>query len=139
MKKFFNKLFVGVLVTVSLLFCGACKNEAKVVCELKESTRARVVIYVSETEGEPKLIDCMKQLKKEGTFTYAVEGGMATEINGKTNGEGYWMLYTSDLEMGNDQWGTTEYNGETLKSAILGANALVVEEGEIYVWEYQIF
>lgn len=139
MKKFLKKILVGCLVTVSVLFGVACKKETKVVSELKESTSARVVIYVVETEGEPKLIDCMEQLKKDGTFSYTIEGGMVTQMNGKANGEGYWMLYTSDSEMGNDQWGTMEYNGETLESAILGADALVVEENELYVWVYQIF
>ena len=32
-----------------------------------------------------------------------------------------------------------EYNGKTLGSAIVGAEALDVMAGEIYVWEYVAF
>ena len=50
-----------------------------------------------------------------------------------------WMLYTSDGEMSNAAWGEIEYNGEKLGSAVLGADALPVLEGQVYVWYYQAF
>jgi Ca2+-transporting ATPase len=64
------------------------------------------------------------------------------EMNGKKNAADFsscWMLFTSDAEMANTEWGTVEYEGETLGSAILGAESLVVEKGEIYLWVYQSF
>ena len=75
-------------------------------------------------------------------FSYKITGGMVTEINGKSNAadfSGCWMLFTSDTELSNNAWGVTAYEGKTLGSAILGAEALVVEAGEIYAWEYTIF
>jgi hypothetical protein len=41
--------------------------------------------------------------------------------------------------MGNNEWGTYDYNGTILPSAILGGDALIVSAGETYVWVYQKF
>jgi hypothetical protein len=49
------------------------------------------------------------------------------------------MLYTSDTEMSSAKWGTIEYDGKTLASAIVGADTLTVVSGAVYIWEYQTF
>ena len=106
------------------------------------------VVSVTETEvvlrgvgnSNGRLSEGMELLKEDGKLTYEILGGMVTSINGKANGSNeFWMLYTSDEEMANTAWGTYEYNGETLGSAIVGAEALLTVNGEIYIWAYQSF
>ena len=84
----------------------------------------------------------MNDLKEDGKIEFSISGGMVTSIHGVENDADYnpcWMLYTTDGEMSNTAWGTITYGDETLGSAVLGAEALVVAEGEIYVWSYQGF
>ena len=50
-----------------------------------------------------------------------------------------WNKLKVSEEMANTAWGTYEYNGETLGSAIVGAEALPVVDGEVYIWVYQSF
>ena len=49
------------------------------------------------------------------------------------------MLYTSDAEMSNAEWGTIDYDGKTYASAILGAESLEVSAGNYYILSYVIF
>lgn len=84
----------------------------------------------------------MEELQADGAMNFTVQSGMVTSINGKANPADFsscWMLYTSDTEMSNTAWGEIDYNGGKLGSAVLGADALPVAEGEIYVWYYQSF
>ena len=67
---------------------------------------------------------------------------MITSINGKANPADWsycWMVYTSDTSMANTEYGTYEYEGQILGSAVLGAEALPAADGGIYVWVYQKF
>lgn len=107
-----------------------------------ESTENVVVITVAEKKGAQFLIDVMEQAKADGKLTYEVSNGMITSINGKANPADWsycWMVYTSDSSMANTAYGTYEYEGQTLGSAVLGAEALPVVDGGIYVWYYQAF
>ena len=137
-----GKIFSLFLVILSLFCFLSCGGKGEVTCALAEKTETRVVITVSEGANGGTVLDCMKLLQEQGEISYQISGGMVTEINGKANAadfSGCWMLYTSDKEMSNAEWGTVEYNGETIASAILGAEALMVTKGEIYIWEYVIF
>ena len=136
----FLALFLSIVSAICLFACGG-KDKSQLECTLVESTETRVVISVTNEGKNCTLLDCMEILKGED-FTYEVSSGMVTSINGVTNPADYskcWMLYTSDAEMANTAWGTTEYDGETLGSAIVGADALEVLTGCIYVWEYRSF
>ena len=151
----FLSLFLSLMCVLCLVSCGDEGNngggtntgsgsveESKLVCSLLESTPARVVISVTETDGKATVLDCMEYLKgREENFTYEIANGMITSINGVENPADFsrcWMIYTSDAEMANASW-TTEYNGETLGSAIVGAETLDVIAGGIYVWDYVSF
>ena len=84
----------------------------------------------------------MEMLREDGKIEFAISGGMVTEINGKANTADFsscWMLYTSDAELSNTEWGTVSYEENSYGSAIVGAEALPVVNGEIYVWAYQSF
>ena len=138
-----KRKIVSLLLLLFTVFCLACCGGGKAECALVSSTQTRVVISVSETDGRATLLNCMENLcGKEESFSYKIVGGMVVEINGKANPADYsycWMLYTSDKDMSNAEWGTMEYDGKTLSSAVVGAEALLVEAGEIYVWEYVKF
>lgn len=137
-----KRKFVSLFVFVSLIFClFSCGGNGEVKCNLLENTLTRVAFRVSDTDGKSTVADCMEYLsKRTDGFSYEISGGMMTELNGQSNAvSSYWMLYTSDKDMSNAEWGTIEYDGQTLGSAILGAEALIVETGEIYVWEYVTF
>ena len=110
--------------------------------EVEKTTADMVVIRVRKTEGEETLMSVMEELQADGAMNFTVQSGMVTSINGKANPADFsscWMLYTSDTEMSNTAWGEIDYNGGKLGSAVLGADALPVAEGEIYVWYYQSF
>jgi len=134
--------FCFVFMTATLSACGPLQGisvNSKVSCRSEENLFA---IYYLEVNGEETLLQTMQDLQEKQELTFEESAGMVTSINGKANTldySGCWMLYTTDDEMSNTEWGTIEYNGETLGSAIVGANSLFVVEGETYVWSYQSF
>ena len=110
--------------------------------EVEKTTDTMVAIRVLKTEGEETLMSVMEALQEEGAMRFIVQAGMVTSINGKANPVDFsscWMLYTSDAELSNSEWGELDYNDEKLGSAVVGADVLPVAEGEIYVWFYQSF
>ena len=135
MKCKITSLFVSLLLVFSaMLFvsCGKDKDVDPVVIDLGGV----------EVSGGETLLDIMEALEEEGELSFKCTDGMITSINGTANAVTYnpcWMLYTSDEENANTAWGTFEHNGETLGSAVVGAESLVVKTGEIYVWVYQSF
>lgn len=109
---------------------------------IEQLTEDMAAIRVLKVQGEETVLDVMQYLQADGQFIFAENGGMITSINGKENTADWsycWMLYTSDAEMANKEWGEIEYNGEKLGSAVLGADFLPVVEGEVYVWYYKGF
>lgn len=137
---FFTFIFTLLLSLCCLISCqDEKKGEPKATVAL--ATDTRVVITVEEANGA-KLSDCMKALKKTENLTYEISSGMLISLNGTANEADYnpcWMLYTSDTELSNAEWGTLEYDGKTLRAASLGVEQLPVVDGGIYVWEYQGF
>ena len=138
-----KRKFLSILLVAVALFCLLSCGGGEVKCTLAEMSETRVVISVEETDGKGTLLSCMEYLGEENSSsTYDFSIGMLTAINGKSNdavANQYWMLYTSDGEMANTAWGSVEYEGKTLGSAIIGAEVLIVKEGETYVWVYQSF
>ena len=146
MKRKTNIFFSLLLSLVCALCLFACdrKDKSNLKCTLVESTQTRVVISVEEQGLNCTLLDCMEMLRQsqDNDFTFTFTNGMITSINGVENPADFshcWMLYTSDAEMANAAWGTTEYDGQTLGSAVVGVNALDVISGAIYVWVYTAF
>ena len=145
-----KKLMALVLALICALMFAACDlsllmgllGTGKSVAEV-EKTEHMVVITVKEAEDGVTLLSVMENLQMEGKLTYTCGAdGMVTAIEGKENAADWsacWMLYTSDAELANTDWGTVEYNGETYGSAIVGAGALEVIEGGIYIWSYHSF
>lgn len=146
MKRKTNILFSIVLSLVCALCLFACggKDKSNLKCALIESTQTRVVISVEEQGLNCTLLDCMEMLRQsqDNDLDFTFANGMITSINGVENPADFsscWMLYTSDAEMANTAWGTTEYDGQTLGSAVVGVNELDVISGAIYVWVYTAF
>ena len=142
MKRKMYALFTLLLtVIMSVCMLVACdKGHAK--AEIVSKSDTMVVIKVNETEGFATLLDAMNYLNDEGELTFEIVGGMISSIEGKANPADFsscWMLFTSDEEMSNVEWGTTTYNGNTYASAILGAESLTVSAGEYYLLEYVTF
>ncbi len=137
MKKILTSLASLVLIIVSCFFV-ACNNNGPIKAD--ENT---VVITATDSSFDfenKTLKDFMDYLQDNKKFTYSIENGMITTINGKSNTtNSYWMLYTSDAANANQEWGTFEYEGEIYGSATLGAESLAVKEGCIYIWTYQTF
>jgi hypothetical protein len=121
----------------SVSFTEEVKN-----AEVEKTTDDMVAIRVLKADGEESLMSVMEELQVDGLISFTVQAGMVTGINGKVNPADFsncWMLYTSDAEMSNVAWGELEYDGQKLGSAMLGADALPVVEGGLYVWYYQAF
>ena len=148
-----RKLLSLLLISCCLIGASACslpfggsdfvsvsftEEEKKAAVEL--TAEDKVAIRVLKTNGEESLLSVMQALQADGGLTFTESGGMVTSINGKENPADWsycWMLYTSDKETSNTEWGELDYNGAKLGSAVLGADALPVVEGELYVWYYQ--
>lgn len=144
MKRKINVIFT-VLFTLMVSVCmlvGCQKEEGKAKATVLEKTEKMVVIQVDEVEGETTLLSVMRNLQAEGELSFSIAGGMLTELNGIANDADYnpcWMLYTSDSELSNQEWGTVEYDGQVFGSAIIGVETLTVLSGEYYIWSYQSF
>ena len=135
---------VTLLLTVVMSVCMliACDKEGSAKAEIISKTDTMVVIKINETEGFATLLDAMTYLKNEGELNFEITGGMVSSIEGKANPADWsacWILYTSDTEMSNTEWGTVSYEGNTYGSAILGAEGLTVSAGEYYIWSYDTF
>ena len=131
----------AVICLFSFAACGKSNGAGKTVATVvKEETL--VVITVEEVDGEPTLLAVMEKLQADGQLTFTADGtGMVTSIEGKENPADWsacWMLYTSDSEMGYTEY-TYEYEGVSYASAILGAESLLLTEGEFYLWVYTSF
>ena len=114
----------------------------KTLAFVESATETMVVIKVENAGNGVKLLQVMNELKEEGVLSFKMQNGMVVEINGTANDADYnpcWMLYTSDAERANTAWGTCEYQGNTIGSALVGAELLPVVDGGIYVWAYQEF
>ena len=141
-----KKLFAVILAALALFVFASCgktgDEDAKTVATV-EKAETRVVITVEEVDGEPTLYDVMLALQEDGKLTFTMSAdGMISSIEGKENPADWsacWMLYTSDGELSNNDWGAVEYNGQTYGSAIVGATDLPVIAGGVYVWAYQSF
>ena len=134
-------LILSVVFALSAASCGLFGgNEKTIIASVERKENTMVAIKVEKAEDNAMLIEVMEYLQEQNALAFEAQGGMVTSLNKKANGANtIWMLYTSDEEMANTVWGTYEYNGEMLGSAIVGAEALPVVDGEIYVWAYQEF
>lgn len=142
MKRKILSLFLVIFSLFCLVACDKENNTGALSCEVVLEESTRVVISVSDKDGSFTVLDCMELLQEKGEISYKISSGMITEINGKENTADFsscWMLYTSDTEMSNADWGTIDCDGKTLASAIVGADTLTVISGGVYVWEYQTF
>lgn len=109
---------------------------------VEETTETCVVIKVNKAQDSQTVLDVMQALQAEGKMSYTLSGTMLQSINGKENPTDWsacWMLYTSDAEMANAEWGTYTYNDVVYGSAILGADAMPVIDGAYYIWVYTTF
>ena len=135
--------FVSCILVVLFAFgFSACNKGGDVECTLLSATDTQVVIRVDKADGNAVLINAMEKLQEKGELTFAISGGMVIAINGVENAVDYnpcWMVYTSDSEMASTEWGSVEYDGQILGSAIVGAESLTVIDGGIYIWEYTGF
>ncbi len=99
-----------------------------------------ITVDVDNVEDGATLKDYMDYLVAEEELTYEIKDGMITSIDDKSGSTNqYWMLYTSDTEHANDEWGTCSYQENKYGSATLGVESLVVKDGCIYIWYLQTF
>ena len=136
-----KKLVSLLLMIVGLFAFTGCPAMEPTLKATVQTTETAVAITVVDEEGDPTLLMAMEILQEEGKLTFTKDAtGMITSINGKENAADWsasWMLYTSDDELSNTEWGTIEWNGKTYGSAVVGASSLQVDEEETYVWVYQ--
>ncbi len=127
-------LVSAVLALFSLVALAGCKKSP---VTADENT---VVIRATAEQDGMTLLAVMEELQAAGELSFTVSDGMIVELNGtKQTASSYWMLYTSDEESANEQWGTFEYEGEVLGSAVSGAGELIVKEGCLYIWAFENF
>ena len=128
-RKFISFITLFLAVLCSALCFVACGNAEPVAITAPQTV-----------EEGTTLLALMEEQKTAGELDFEMKDGLIIEINGtKNTTNSFWMLYTTDEENANTDWGTFEWNGETLGSAVLGADTLVVAQGETYVWVYEKF
>ena len=133
MKRKFVSLVSLVLAALALLALAGCHTSSV-------TADVDVVIRATAEQDGMTLLAVMEELQEEGELSFTVSDGMVTELNGtKQTLSSYWMLYTSDRENANKQWGTCEHEGEVLGSATLGAGELAVKAGCVYLWSFESF
>lgn len=133
MKRKFVSLVSLVLAALALLALAGCHTSSV-------TADVDVAIEVSAEQDGMTLLSVMEELQAAGELTFTVSDGMVVELNGtKQTPSNYWILYTSDKENANEQWGTFEYEGEVLGSAVSGAGELIVKEGCLYIWAFENF
>lgn len=133
MKRKFVSLVSLVLAALALLALAGC-HKSPVTADVD------VVIRATAEQDGMTLLAVMEELQAAGELSFTVSDGMIVELNGtKQTPSNYWILYTSDKENANEQWGTFEYEGEVLGSAVSGAGELIVKEGCLYIWAFENF
>ena len=135
MKKHFTKILCLVLLTCLAICIVGCTKTVVI-----DGDYVVITADTSKVEEGSSLLQYMDYLKSQGILDYEISDGMILSINGLTGGTNqYWMLYTSDEELSNTEWGTIEYEGTMYASAIVGAEELSVAVGEYYIWAYVSF
>ena len=159
-----KKWIVGFMMALCLTTCSACSLPFELPFDVpflntsdavsisgQEEVKAAAVEYTAEDvvvirvleETDAKLIHVMETLRADGFLNFTKDTqGMVTAVNGKENPSDWsacWMLYTSDTEFASAEWGVYEYHGESLASAVFGADTLPVKKGEVYIWAYTSF
>lgn len=131
MKRFLKSLtvFLAVILSAFLFACG----EKTTFADYEQAVK-----IIVQTDEEQTLKEYMDGLVLTGELEYTAENGMITSINGVSNTDKYWMLYTDDSENANTAYGV-KYEGKAYYSANWGAEALEVKDGYTYVWVYQGF
>lgn len=135
MKRF--KVIILVMMAAFALCClfAACHDDDGTVEPVVITASDESFVYENKT-----LLDYMNYLQGKNELAFTVNDGMVTSINGISNtSNSYWMLYTSDTDNANSDWGTYNDGGAIYGSATLGAAALVIKENCIYAWVYQTF
>lgn len=126
-------LISAVLALFSLVALAGCHTSSV-------TADVDVVIRATAEQDGMTLLAVMEELQAAGELSFTVSDGMVVELNGtKQTPSNYWILYTSDKENANEQWGTFEYEGEVLGSAVSGAGELAVKEGCLYIWAFESF
>lgn len=137
--------FCCLLMALVFVACGGGESEGTVYQITKsklEGSLMTVEIRVETMQSQHTLTALMEKAKQDGELTFEIAGGMVTSIEGQANAADFsscWMLYTTDTEMSNDEWGTYQYGDIVYGSAIIGADSLIVAEGESYLWVYVAF
>lgn len=137
MKKLFAAACAAILALSAFAF-AACAPKTVVVDETAVIiTPSDKILPITENTV---LADYMDKLVERKELEFTAADGMITSLNGKANTtNSYWMLYTDDTENSSADWGTTEYDGKTFRSATLGFASLPVKAGCTYIWVYQSF
>lgn len=139
-----KKLIVAAALScVVLAACGNAGSTSEYKVEVNTDT---LVVFVAEDiEGDMSWKDYFDGLEKEGLITYSMDGTMLSELNGKSNADGnYWLFYSDLVELdgeiyGNASWGTYEYEGEQLAACSYGIELMPIIEGYTYAAVYTTY
>lgn len=149
--KHFRTLVAAAAAAVLLcgaLFAGCAGGGAAGTsdAELLVSDGTRVVVRANAGDGTQSLYSVLEAMQKENKLTFAGSeseyGYYITSVNGvEATDDHYWAVYTTlgtldGTSYSDAQWGTWEYEGNTLASASYGVSGLPMIEGEYYalVW-----
>lgn len=138
MKKFGKILATAMALAVLVAAFAAC-NGYNAVKSTEDVVAVTVSGKVMDLDGK-NLVDYLNKLQSDDKFSYSADNGYVTTVNGKTadyqKDRTSWMMYTSDKEMGNEAWGTYEFEGQTYYSAIVGINDYPLAEGTVILFVF---
>lgn len=138
MKKFGKILAIAMALAVLVAAFAAC-NGYNAVKSTEDVVAVTVSGKVMDLDGK-NLVDYLNKLQSDGKFSYSADNGYVTTVNGKTadyqKDRTFWAMYTPDKEMGNEAWGTYEFEGQTYYSAIVGINDYPLAEGTVILFVF---
>lgn len=147
------KTFFAAAAAAAMFVCGAmfsaCAQDASIgeaKAKVVASDAKQVVIEVTEGDTSKSLYDALTVFQGEEKLTFSGSesefGFYITSVNGvEATDDHYWAVYTTlgtldGTSYSDAQWGTWEYEGNTLASASYGVSGLPLVTGEYYalVW-----
>ena len=151
-RKTYTLLTFMLSVLMSVVCLVSCNKGGETTAKLVDSTDVQIVMAIEETDGNASAFDALKSLRNQDLisfdYTESSYGAYITSINGKAeqivestakSSKGYsWTLYTSDMEVAYED-ATITYGETVCGKSSLGASALVVKEGETYIWVYEYY
>lgn len=136
-------LMLAASLVVGAVACAKTVGDKGTVTVVVESGKEGVaateyVVDLSKLSGNKGLVTVLDYLKENESLTYAISGGMLTEVNNLKNASDWnpyislWTSVEADKAPAEDEYATNkEYKKYALRSSNLGALSMTIDDGAV--------